>query len=69
VLQPVEIIPEHVYDDGAVITLLGITESSLARARATGELKYTRKGKRVFYLGSWIIEWMNKPSTQDGGNQ
>jgi hypothetical protein len=54
----VHIEPEAVYDDGSLYMVLGISPSTLARARREGRLKHTRKGKRVFYLGKWVAEWL-----------
>lgn len=50
--------PTAIYDDGAIALALDIRLATLARARREGKLRFTRKGQRVFYLGAWIIEWM-----------
>ena len=61
-VQPAVIDPEHIYDDGALVMLLGVTEAALGKGRAAGQLKFTRKGKRVFYLGSWVLDWLKIPN-------
>ena len=50
--------PNSIYDDGALVLALGVTHATLARARRDGHLRFTRKGKRVLYLGHWITEWL-----------
>lgn len=47
-----------IYDDGALRLALGITSSTLITARSSGALRFTRKGKRVLYLGEWILAWL-----------
>lgn len=56
----INIQPNCVYDDGTLVLSLGLTHATLARARRDGELRFARKGKRVLYLGSWIIEWLER---------
>lgn len=47
-----------VYDDAALQIALGMGAESLASARKSGGLRFTRKGRRIFYLGRWILDWM-----------
>ena len=55
---PVSIEPQQVYDDGALNMTLGLTPNTLAAARRSGALRYTRRGKRTLYLGQWILDWL-----------
>lgn len=50
--------PDAIYDDGTLVLALGLTFATLGRARRAGELRYTRKGKRVLYRGQWLIDWL-----------
>lgn len=50
--------PEAFYDDSNIYGLLGISISAITRSRLDGSLRFTRAGKRVFYLGQWIIDWL-----------
>lgn len=50
--------PTGVYDDGTLVLALGLTHATLARARREGRLRYTRKGRRVLYLGRWLLAWL-----------
>jgi len=36
-----------------------LTEATLSRARRDGELRFTRKGKRILYMGEWILDWLS----------
>jgi hypothetical protein len=56
--SPVLIDPTAVYDDGAVVFTLNLPSATLARARRDGQLRYTRKGRRVLYLGQWLLDWI-----------
>lgn len=58
--KPVSLLPDQVYDDGAILLSLGITAVTLANARRERKLRYTRKGRRTFYLGKWILEWLER---------
>jgi hypothetical protein len=62
-IEPVVIDPEAVYDDGAIRQSLGLTDAALATARRVGVLRYSRQGKRVLYLGRWILEWLETAAT------
>jgi len=37
----------------------------LDRARRAGELKFTRKGGRIHYLGAWILDWIAKDEPRE----
>ena len=58
-LEPVTILPDAVYDDGALHQSLGLTPAALATARRSGALRFCRQGKRILYLGAWILAWLN----------
>jgi hypothetical protein len=57
-IAPCHIDPHGVYDDGAVVLALDISTATLAHARRVGRLRYTRQGRRVLYLGQWLLEWL-----------
>jgi hypothetical protein len=58
-LSPVPIDPNAVYDDGTIVLALDMAPATLVRARREGRLRFSRKGKRTFYLGQWIIDWLS----------
>jgi hypothetical protein len=35
-----------------------VTSATLATARKSGALKFTRRGARTFYKGAWILAWL-----------
>jgi hypothetical protein len=57
-VSAVQISPSAVYDDGALRRELGISPTALARARRDGRLRYTQQGRRILYLGSWVLRWL-----------
>jgi hypothetical protein len=58
--------PNAVLDDGALLMQLGITSATLARARKAGKLRFSRQGKRVLYLGCWVLDWLRADATPGG---
>ncbi len=60
--------PDAIYDDAALVLGLGLTFTTLARARRAGHLRYARKGKRVLYRGQWIIDWLERDTQAKGGS-
>jgi hypothetical protein len=65
---PVSIEPHQVFDDGALYLTLGITPATLATARQSGTLRFTRQGKRTLYLGQWILHWLAADDRQAVGD-
>jgi hypothetical protein len=61
--------PTALYDDGALYCVLGLSAATLARARRTGELRHTRRGRRTLYLGSWVISWLTADATSVHGGE
>lgn len=56
---PPRIDPEGIYHNGDVGLLLGLTSSTLARARRTKQLRYSRQGRAILYRGQWLIDWLD----------
>jgi hypothetical protein len=56
----VTIQPLAVYSSEHLATLLDVSEATLAEARRSGALRATRKGRRVLYLGEWVIDWLRQ---------
>ncbi len=65
-VTPVCIDPHAVYDDGAIVLTLDVPSTTLARARRTGRLRYARAGRRIFYLGQWVIDWLQTDANRRG---
>lgn len=55
--EPTRIDTEAFYSD-QLAAKVGLSPSAMARARKAGELRFTRRGGRVLYLGAWIYEWL-----------
>ena len=56
--MPVKIDPDGIYSDADLRILLGVTSSTLSKARREGSLSSSRKGKQTFYQGSAVIDWL-----------
>lgn len=56
--EPIQFIADGLYDATAIRIASGISETTLARARKAGELRFTRRGGRIMYLGRWLTEWL-----------
>lgn len=52
--------PKAVYDDSALSVGLGVSGESLGRARQSGDLRHVRQGRRILYLGQWILDWLEQ---------
>ena len=61
--QQVSIAPDGVYDDGALYLAPGLSPATLSKARRSGQLRFTRKGKRTLYLGRWVLDWIEAGDT------
>lgn len=67
----VKIDPESYYDGDLLFSLLDLPHSTLARARRSGRLRYTRAGNRILYRGQWILDWLVETpriTSSNGGN-
>ncbi len=58
-----------VYDDDILFALLGVSARTLSKARQAKQLRFTRKGQRVLYLGQWVIEWLTADSSPSDGKE
>lgn len=69
-IQPIRIEAASIYDEGSLHYNLGLAHASLAKARRDGSLRHVVVGKRVLFLGSWILTWLETTSVmapaQDG---
>ncbi len=68
-VSPFPIDPGAVYDDGVIVLTLDIPSATLVRARRNGQLRYTRQGRRILYLGQWLLDWLTATSAPTVGTQ
>ena len=52
--------PNAVYDGSALSVGLGISAKSLANARLAGDLRHAREGRRILYVGQWVLDWLER---------
>lgn len=64
-MHPSEVLPRAIYDGRTLSTTPGIPQATLANARRSGTLRYTRQGSRFVYLGQWVLDWIESESKQD----
>jgi hypothetical protein len=63
-IEPVVIEPGALLDDGALRQALGLTLATLAAARRSGALRFSRQGNRILYKGSWVLDWLESEATR-----
>jgi hypothetical protein len=59
--------PQGIYAENAVARALGIPLGTLREARRSRRLRFSRKGKRVLFLGQWLIDWMQDDTASEQG--
>lgn len=65
----IRIDPRGFYDDTLLYSLLGVSAMTLARARQSGRLRYTRQGRRLLYLGAWVLDWLKSEANPEARNE
>jgi hypothetical protein len=68
-LSPVRIDPDAVYTVGTIVLALDIPSATIDRARRTGELKYVRRGHRIYVLGRELLAWLTPPASAMPGKE
>ena len=58
ICEPRKIDPEAVYSDGNIRLMFDLASATLARARREQKLQFVRREKRIFYRGSWVLDWL-----------
>jgi hypothetical protein len=61
----IRIDPDGIYDDALLRGALDVSDVTLARARSDGRLRYSRQGKRILYLGCWVLDWLKADARQE----
>jgi hypothetical protein len=62
---PARIDPDAIYTDGELRLLLDLTDAALARERRAGRLRSRRVGRRLYYLGRWVLDWLTAEEVAD----
>jgi hypothetical protein len=57
--EPVTLNPLGVYSGRELGRILDAGPATLAAARRFGALRAVKKGRRVVYLGEWVLAWLN----------
>jgi hypothetical protein len=56
--ETITIHPTGIYSTDDLCVMLDVSPQTLADARRSGALQSTRKGRRVLYLGEWVLAWL-----------
>jgi hypothetical protein len=65
VTDAVHIDPDAVYDDALLYAAMEVSAATLVVARREGRLRYSRQGRRILYLGRWVLEWLQADSRRE----
>jgi hypothetical protein len=65
----INIDPAGIYDDISLSNLLGISTQVIDRARRSGALRSTQKGRRVLFLGAWVLDWLQTDEEGPGARR
>lgn len=60
--------PDRIYDEGSIALAMDLPLATLARARREGRLRFARKGRRVFFFGQWVIDWIKESGQEWAGH-
>ncbi len=50
--------PNGIYSTDDLCVMLDVSPQTAAEARRSGALRWVRKGRRVLYLGEWVLAWL-----------
>jgi hypothetical protein len=56
----IKIDPDAFYTEGEIVIGLDISSGTLSKAKKSSQLRYRKIGKRTFYLGRWILDWLEQ---------
>jgi len=65
-LDTITIHPTGIYTTDDLCLMLDVSAQTIAEARRSGALRGARKGRRVVYLGEWVLAWLR--SEQEGAH-
>jgi hypothetical protein len=51
-----------IYTTDDLCEMLDVSPQTMADARRSGTLRATRKGRRLIYLGEWVLAWLRRES-------
>lgn len=51
---------DRLYSEPVVCQLLGVRPPTLAEARESGSLRWSKVGRRRLYRGDWLMAWIER---------
>jgi hypothetical protein len=64
----VSIDPLAIYTGDQLSAMLDVSEVTLAEARRSGALRSVKKGRRVLYLGEWVLDWLRADAGKEAAH-
>lgn len=61
------ILPDGVYTAHDLRLILGLTQHAIVGAMRRGELRGTRQGRQLIFIGRWLIDWLERSAHRQGG--
>ncbi len=65
--EPVIINPLAIYEKEHLQDMLDVSSDTIAKAMRNKELRSVKKGRGVFFLGEWVLDWIKHESYLEGG--
>jgi hypothetical protein len=65
--MPFKIEPFGIYSSDDLSKMLDVSPQTLAEARRSGALLFTRKGRKTLFLGQWVLDWLRNPCSEEEG--
>ena len=56
--QATQIDSESWYGEGDLTRLLELPPTTMPRCRRAGQIRFAKRGRKTFYLGQWIVDWL-----------
>jgi hypothetical protein len=47
-----------IYGTDDLCAMLDVSPETVVEARRAGTLRFSRKGRRVIFLGEWVLAWL-----------
>jgi hypothetical protein len=57
--------PTGIYCTDDLCVMLDVSPDTVADARRAGALRWVRKGRRILYLGQWVLDWLSAGEDAD----
>lgn len=66
--SPIIIEPHHVHTLESAAKSLGVSRVLISREIKRGHLRFAVRGRSVYIMGQWLLEWVQKGERAPGWN-